>query len=194
MKLVFATHNINKLNEVKLMLPIELELFSLDQVGCTEDIAETEPTLEGNAMLKARYIKKKYGCNCFSDDTGLEVEALGGRPGVLSARYAGDKKNSDDNIAKLLSELNGITNRKARFRTVIALIIGSQELLFEGIAEGEIIWEKKGKDGFGYDPVFLPVGYDKTFAEMPLALKNSISHRYKSFRMLADYLVSYNYI
>jgi XTP/dITP diphosphohydrolase len=188
MNLVFATHNENKLREVQLMLPENMKISGLKQIGCLEDIPETYPTLEGNALLKARYVFNHYGFNCFSDDTGLEIEALDGRPGVLSARYAGEGKNSDDNMDKVLAEMNDITHRKARFRTVIALIINNDEVLFEGIAEGEIIREKRGSQGFGYDPIFIPKGYDQTFAQMPLSEKNLISHRKKAFRKLAEFL------
>jgi XTP/dITP diphosphohydrolase len=191
MKLVFATHNPNKLLEVKLMLPSDLILLGLDEIGCYEDIPETQPTLEGNALQKARFIYQHYGqINCFSDDTGLEIDALGGKPGVFSARYAGEQKNSHDNMLKVLNELEGSSNRKARFRTVIAAILDHRELLFEGIAEGEIISSPRGTGGFGYDPVFVPSGYHKTFAEMPLHEKNLISHRKKAFQLLANHLYS----
>ena len=193
MKFVFATHNQHKLQEVSLMLPEKMNILGLTDIGCMEEIPENQPTLEGNALEKARFVKNNYCFNCFSDDTGLEVEALDGRPGVYSARYAGESKSSQANMEKLLMELNGVSNRKARFRTVIALVINNEELLFEGIAEGEIISEPRGTKGFGYDPIFIPTGYDQTFAEMPLRLKNTISHRYKAFNMLADYLMSYNY-
>jgi XTP/dITP diphosphohydrolase len=190
MKLVFATQNPNKLKEVKSMLPANMEIVSLDQIGCFDDIPETQPTLEGNALQKARYINQNYGINCFSDDTGLEIEALGGEPGVFSARYAGEAKDSNANMEKVLTLLNGVENRKARFRTVIALILDGKEMLFEGIVEGEIIEHKQGKEGFGYDPIFLPHGYEQTFAEMPLAEKNLISHRKRAFHKLSEYLTS----
>ena len=193
-KLVFATNNLNKLNEVSNMLPEKVELLTLEQIGCLEDIPETHDTLEENALQKARYVYEKYGLNCFADDTGLEVDALEGRPGVHSAHYAGDQRDSNANMDKLLNELEHSDNRKARFRTVIALILDGEELLFNGIAEGEIIREKLGRDGFGYDPIFLPEGYQQTFGQMPLELKNQISHRYKAIRMFADYLTSYNYV
>jgi len=192
-KLVFATNNLNKLNEVSNMLPEKVELLTLEQIGCLEDIPETHDTLEENALQKARYVYEKYGLNCFADDTGLEVDALEGRPGVHSAHYAGDQRDSNANMDKLLNELEHSDNRKARFRTVIALILDGEELLFNGIAEGEIIREKLGQDGFGYDPIFLPEGHQQTFAQMPLKLKNQISHRYKAIRMFADYLMSLNY-
>jgi len=193
MELVFATQNNNKLAEVELMLPKNMVIKGLNQIGCIEEIPETENTLQGNALQKARFVRDKYGFNCFSDDTGLEIAALDGRPGVYSARYAGEQKNSMDNMEKVLQELQGITNRRARFRTVIALILDNEEMLFEGIAEGEIIAQKRGAEGFGYDPIFVPVGYTQTFAEMPLAIKNKISHRYKAFTMLSEYLMSLNY-
>ncbi len=193
MKFVFATHNAHKLKEVSLMLPDKMNILGLTDIGCMEEIPENQPTLEGNALEKARFVKNNYCYNCFSDDTGLEVEALGGRPGVFSARYAGESKSSQANMEKLLGELQGVTNRKARFRTVIALIINNEEMVFEGIAEGEIIESPRGSEGFGYDPIFVPIGYNQTFAEMPLQLKNTISHRYKAFNMLAEYLMSLNY-
>lgn len=193
MNLIFATHNPNKLLEVQRMLPEKLNIRGLKDIGCKEDIPEPHHTLQANALEKARYVKKHYGQNCFSDDTGLEIDALDGRPGVQSARYAGDGKSSEANLEKVLRELEGVTRRKARFRTVIALILHEEELLFEGIAEGEIITEKRGAEGFGYDPIFVPVGFEQTFAEMPLSLKNTISHRFKAFTMLAEYLMSYNY-
>jgi XTP/dITP diphosphohydrolase len=188
MEIVFATHNINKLMEVKSMLPPQLTMKSLDEIGCFEEIPETQPTLEGNALEKSRFVNSNYGRNCFSDDTGLEIEALDGRPGVYSARYAGESKNSLDNMEKVLFEMQGITNRKARFRTVIAAIINNREYLFEGIADGEIIDNPRGEGGFGYDPVFVPAGYEKTFAEMTMEEKNHISHRKKAFRLFADFL------
>lgn len=193
LNLIFATHNKHKLEEVKAMLPGEVDLKGLLDINCLEEIPETQPTLEGNALQKARFIYDKYGRNCFADDTGLEVEALEGQPGVYSARYAGEHKNSEDNVDKLLLELQDKTNRKARFRTVIALILDGEELIFEGIAEGEIIKQRKGDAGFGYDPVFVPQNHELTFAQMPLHLKNTISHRYKAIKMLAEYLMSLNY-
>jgi len=193
LKIVFATHNPHKLQEVKAMLPNSIELMGLDHLGFHEDIPETHDTLEENALQKARYIYKKFGVNCFADDTGLEVDALNGRPGVHSARFAGDGKDSSANMDKLLDELKSSDNRRAQFRTVIALIIDGEELLFNGIAEGEIVDEKRGKEGFGYDPIFIPRGYKETFAQMPLKEKNRISHRYKATKMLADYLMSLNF-
>ena len=192
-KIVFATQNRKKLEEIKAMLPDSIELNGLDHLGFHEDIPETHDTLEENALQKARYIYDKFGVNCFADDTGLEVDALNGRPGVHSARYAGEDKDSNANMDKLLDELKNSDNRRAQFRTVIALIIDGEELLFNGIAEGEIIDEKRGKEGFGYDPIFVPRGYNETFAQMPLQEKNRISHRYKATKMLAEYLMSLNY-
>lgn len=193
LKIVFATQNPNKLQEIKAILPESIEITGLDHLGLNEDIPETQDTLEGNALQKARYVYEKFGVNCFADDTGLEAEALNGRPGVHSARYAGEGKDSNANMDKLLYELKNSDNRRAQFRTVIALIIDGEELLFNGIAEGEIIDEKRGKEGFGYDPIFVPRGYKETFAQMPLNEKNRISHRYKATKMLADYLMSLNY-
>jgi XTP/dITP diphosphohydrolase len=192
-KLVFATNNQHKLNEVRNMLGENFELVSLGDIGCTEDIAETSKTLEGNASQKAHYIYDNYGLNCFADDTGLEVEALNMAPGVYSARYAGPQRNSIDNMNRLLAELDKIKNRKARFRTVISLIINGNEMLFEGIVDGEILHQPIGQLGFGYDPVFKPVGFSTSFAEMDLVLKNSISHRGRAFEKLIHYLKN-NYI
>jgi XTP/dITP diphosphohydrolase len=193
MKLVFATHNENKLREVRFMLPSNMKILGLGEIDCNQEIPENQPTLQGNALDKARFVKKNFCYNCFSDDTGLEIDALDGRPGVYSARYAGDQKDSQANMKKVLEELEGVANRRARFRTVIALIINNEELLFEGIAEGEIIEKPRGTKGFGYDPIFVPAGYDQTFAEMPDELKNRISHRYKAFTMLTEYLMAQNY-
>ncbi len=187
-ELVFATNNAHKLHEVSTLLGEKFQILSLKEIGCTEDIPETADTLEGNALLKARYVYEKYGKNCFSDDTGLEIEALGGAPGVHSARYAGEGKNAEDNMLKLLAELKDEKNRKARFRTVVALILDGKEYLFEGEVRGEIIKEKKGTEGFGYDPIFVPEGYSKTFAELPLSEKNTISHRAKAVGKLINYL------
>ena len=187
-KLVFATNNEHKLTEIKKMLNNKFELISLNEIGCTDDIPETADTLEGNASQKARYIFEKYGVNCFADDTGLEVEALGIAPGVYSARYAGPQRSSDDNMQKLLFELREIKNRKARFRTAISLIINGKETLFEGIVEGNILTEGKGEKGFGYDPIFQPLGYEQSFAEMALTEKNEISHRGRAVAKLISYL------
>lgn len=175
--LVFATNNPHKAREVEQILGEQFSVKTLRDIGCFEEIEETEPTLEGNALLKARYVKEKYGYDCFSEDTGLEVDALGGAPGVHTARYAGEEKNPEANIALLLKNLEGKTNRRARFRTVIALVFNGQETLLEGICEGNIATEKHGTGGFGYDPVFIPDGYDHTFAELGDDVKNKISHR-----------------
>lgn len=193
MKLVFATNNQHKIYEVRNMLGENFELVSLDDIGCTEEIVETSKTLEGNASQKAHYIYDNYGLNCFADDTGLEVEALGMAPGVYSARYAGPQRNSIDNMNRLLAELDKIKNRKARFRTVISLIINGNEMLFEGIVDGEILHQPIGQLGFGYDPIFRPEGFSTSFAEMDLVLKNSISHRGRAFEKLIKYLKN-NYI
>lgn len=188
MELVFATGNLHKLKEVKALLPPEISLLSLKDLECEEDIPETGHTIQENALIKARYISDKFGMNCFADDTGLEVEALGGRPGVYSARFAGPHAQSEDNILKLLTELKGYDNRKARFRTVIAMYLDSKEYVFEGIIEGQITEDLQGEKGFGYDPVFLPDGYSKTFAEMSEAEKNAISHRAIAVGKLVEFL------
>lgn len=187
MKLIFATHNPNKLKEIQSLLPKEIELFSLEEIGCFEEIPETAETIEENALLKARYVKKNFGHDCFADDTGLEVEALNGAPGVYSARYASEEKSDAANIEKLLSELSNEKNRSSHFKTVIALILNGEEFLFEGICDGKIIEDKRGNNGFGYDPVFVPSGQTKTFAEMELSKKNEFSHRGKAFRKLVNY-------
>ncbi len=191
-RLVFVTNNPHKLEEVKDIIEDEnlysIKLISLDDIGCTEEIAETSLTLEGNASQKANYIYNKYGVDCFADDTGLEVEALAGEPGVYSARYAGEDKDADKNMNKVLDRLGNSTNKKARFRTVISLIVNGDEKIFEGIVNGVIIKEKRGKKGFGYDPVFLPDGYTQTLAEMPLEQKNKISHRFHAIRKMIGYL------
>jgi XTP/dITP diphosphohydrolase len=193
MKIVFATGNRNKLKEVQALVGPRVELSTPADHGITEDIPENQPTLEGNALQKARYIYEKTGLNCFADDTGLEVEALGGEPGVFSARYAavngaGEGHSSEANMALLLDRLAGVENRRARFRTVFALILDGREHLFEGVVEGVITSARTGSDGFGYDPIFRPTGYDQTFAEMPLSLKNSISHRARATTKLIDFL------
>ncbi len=188
MKLVFATHNKNKFTEVKEMLPKHIELLSLDDIGCSEDIAETAETIEGNAILKADYVQKKYKLNCFADDTGLEVKSLNNEPGVFSARYAGNSNDSNANIQKLLKNLEGKEDRSARFKTAIALNLDQEEIMFLGICEGEIIKELRGESGFGYDPIFQPKGYEKTFAEMTLQQKSEVGHRGKAMRQLIDYL------
>ncbi len=190
MELVFATHNRNKFQEVKLVLPKYIQLLTLDDIGCTEDIPETGTTIEENAVLKARYVKENYNYPCFADDTGLEVEALNGAPGVYSARYAGTHKNAEDNIQKLLEELHHIHHRKARFKTVIAFITKTEKKCFDGVIEGVITKEKRGGKGFGYDPVFQPEGYTQTFAELDILVKNRISHRAKAMHSLIAYLQS----
>ena len=187
---VFATNNSHKLEEVKDILGNKIELLSMKEIGCFDDIPETDDTLEGNALLKARYIYKHFHVDCFADDTGLEVEALNGAPGVYSARYAGEGHNSEANMKKLLLELEGIENRKARFRTVFALIINGKEHLFEGIIKGEIVRNRKGTSGFGYDPIFVPEGYSHTFAEMGNDEKNKISHRAIAAQKLCKFLKS----
>jgi len=188
MKLIFATQNQNKVNELKLLMPDSIELLSLKAINCSDDIPETADNLEGNASQKSTYVVSKFNVNCFADDTGLEIEALNNEPGVLSARYAGEQKNSNDNMNLVLLNLKNKTNRKARFRTVISLVINGKEHIFEGEAKGEIVTEKCGVDGFGYDPIFKPEGFDITFAEMSMAEKNEISHRGKAVRKLVDYL------
>lgn len=188
MDIVFATNNNHKLQEVKHIIGERFNIISLNEIQCFDDIPETENTLEGNALLKARYIHERFHCNCFADDTGLEIEALDGKPGVFSARYAGEHCSFEDNINKILLELQGKTNRKALFRTVIALIINDKEYLFEGNIKGEIIETKKGISGFGYDPVFIPEGYSETFAEMGNDLKNTISHRALATQKLTEFL------
>ncbi len=188
MELVFATQNPHKAREIEAKLGDGFTIISLDTLDITEEIPETAPTLEGNAIMKARYVYEKTGRNCFADDTGLEVEALNGEPGVYSARYAGLQKNPEDNIRLLLEKLQPHSNRKARFRTVIALIIEGEEYTFDGIAEGEIISSKRGEEGFGYDPVFVPAGHTRTFAEMTLDEKNEFSHRAKAFAKMKEHL------
>jgi len=188
MQLVFASNNKNKILEIKHQLPPEIELLSLEDIGCYEDIPETADTIEGNAILKANYITQNYGYDCFADDTGLEVDALGGAPGVYSARYAGDQKEANDNMDKLLQELKGSDSRSARFKTVIALNIDGSQHLFTGIVDGEITVEKAGEKGFGYDPVFKPVGLDLTFAEISLEEKAQMSHRGRAVSKLLAFL------
>jgi len=187
-KLVFATNNAHKLIEIREIIPEGYEILGLKDIGCHTDIPETANTLEGNADLKAFYVYKNFGSDCFADDTGLEVEALDGKPGVFSARYAGEEGNADKNIVKLLEELQDKQNKKARFRTVISLVLNGKAIHFEGIVKGSIIRDRKGHEGFGYDPVFIPEGYDQTFAEMDLDLKNTISHRGRATRKLIKYL------
>ena len=188
MNLVFATNNEHKLQEIRSILGDSINLLNLKDIDCHEDIPETGSTLEANASQKARYIFEKYKINCFADDTGLEIPALNGEPGVYSARYAGDEKSSGKNMLKVLNNLTGITDRSARFRTVISLIIDGEERLFEGIITGKIIESPKGNQGFGYDPIFVPDNYDMTFAELGNNVKNKISHRAKAVKKLADHL------
>lgn len=187
-KLVFATNNAHKLSELRQIIGDRFELLSLGDIGCHDDIPETADTLEGNAMLKARWVKDRYGYDCFADDTGLEVDALGGQPGVYSARFAGPGHDSKANMNKLLSMLDGEENRDARFRTVIALIKDGETHLFEGIVDGEITESPSGTDGFGYDPVFRPEGWEMTFAEATPDEKNAVSHRGRAVAKLITYL------
>ena len=188
-KLVFATNNAHKLEEIRAILGDKVEILSLNDIDCHADIPETADTLQGNAALKAQYIYENYGLDCFADDTGLEVEALNGAPGIYSARYAGGEgHDTEANMKKLLSEMQDKDNRKARFRTVICLIEGGKERFFEGIVNGSIIRERKGGSGFGYDPVFMPDGYSETFAEMGNDEKNKISHRARAVQKLCVYL------
>jgi len=187
MQLVFASNNKNKIQEIQLLLPESIQLLSLEDIGCLEEIPETAPTIEGNAIQKANYITEKYGFPCFADDTGLEVEALNGDPGVYSARYAGEQKNANDNMDKLLANLKGYSNRKANFKTVICLNIDGKQHLFTGIINGKIIEEKIGTNGFGYDPVFIADGYSKTFAELTIEEKSAISHRGLAIKQLVEF-------
>ena len=191
MKLVFATNNLNKLKEVQEMLPSSIELLSLKDINCFDEIEETETTLEGNAHLKADYITKKFGFNCFADDTGLEVESLDGKPGVYSARFAGEPSNSENNMHKLLVDLETKTNRKAQFRTAVSLNINEKKFLFEGICTGEILTKKQGEKGFGYDPIFKPEGFNQSFAKMTSEEKNKISHRGIAVQKLVEFLSNY---
>ncbi len=188
MQLVFASNNKHKVSEVSQMLGNTFELKTLTEIGCIEDIPEPWPTLEENALAKARFVYNKFGLDCFADDTGLEIDALGGKPGVISARYAGVNPTYADNYRKLLREMEGKDNRKARFRAVFALILDGNEYLFEGVVKGKIINEPIGEKGFGYDPVFIPDGYDQTFAQMSAELKNIISHRYHVTVKLVEFL------
>lgn len=189
-KLVFATNNENKIKEINALLTNSIKLLSLKDIGCHEDIPETADTIKGNAILKARYVYEKYGYNCFADDTGLEINSLNGEPGVFSARYAGEEKDPGKNMDKVLQKLASQKDRTAQFKTVVALVIKGETTTFEGIVEGEITTEKHGKDGFGYDPIFKPNGYEITFAEMPLSEKNNISHRGRAVKKLINFLNS----
>lgn len=188
MKLVFATNNLNKLKEVQSLIPEHITLLSLKDIGCEEDIPETQPTIEGNALQKAEYVKTNYGYDCFADDTGLEVEALNGAPGVFSARYAGPQRNANDNTNKLLNALLNNTNRTAQFKTVISLILNGSTETFTGICKGKITTSKRGDKGFGYDPIFQPEGHNKTFSEIDLEEKNKIGHRGKAVTLLVNHL------
>lgn len=191
-KLVFATNNQHKLKEVQAMLT-NFEIVSLAEINCFEDIPETANTLEGNAILKANFITKKYGLDCFADDTGLEVDALNNEPGVYSARYAGKDNNAEGNMKKLLNELGDSTNRKAQFRTAVALNIQGKQFIFEGICKGNMLKNKQGENGFGYDPIFMPSGFNKSFAEMNLNEKSKISHRGKAIEQLVSFLNNYTW-
>lgn len=190
-KLVFATHNAHKVDEVRAILPASVELVGLAALGCHDEIPETGNTLRDNALQKVQYVHDRFGVDCFADDTGLEVEALDGAPGVYSARYAGEPADFAKNRAKLLSALTGISNRRAQFRTVVSLILNDKTYFFEGIVTGRIIAEERGVGGFGYDSVFVPDGYDKTFAELPAAVKNSISHRARAMEQLNNFLAQH---
>jgi len=191
MNIVFATNNSNKIKEVQALLPSHIKLVSLEEIGCVEDIPETQDTIEGNAIQKADYIKTHYGLDCFADDTGLEVMALDGAPGVYSARYAGPQRNADDNMNLLLTELASKDNRSARFKTVIAMHFQGEFITFEGICEGEITKSKTGTEGFGYDPIFQPKSFEKTFAEISLDEKNRIGHRGKAVSKLVTYFITH---
>jgi len=193
MKLVFASSNSHKINEIKKFLPENIELLGLNDIQCFDEIPETAETIEGNAILKANYIKNNYGLNCFADDSGLEIEALNGQPGVYSARYTGEPKDDNKNIDKVLFELHNQTNRKANFKTMICLNLNDKQYLFTGIVNGSIINEKKGDNGFGYDPIFVANGFDKTFAQMTFEEKNQISHRAKAVMQMIDFLKNNEY-
>ena len=189
MKLVFASNNKNKIQEIQALVPNTIQIVSLEEIGCFEDIPETADTIEGNAILKANYVTEKYGYDCFADDTGLEVEALNGAPGVYSARYAGEQKDANDNMEKLLFELKDKTNRRANFKTVIALNLNGKQNLFTGIINGKIIEEKIGTNGFGYDPIFVADRYEKTFAELTMEEKSTISHRGVAVKQLIKFFI-----
>ena len=188
MKIVFATNNPNKLKEIQSLIPKEIEIISLKEIGCNEDIPETGDTLEANAFQKAHYIKDNYNYDCFADDTGLEIDELNGDPGVYSARYAGPERNANTNMNKVLNELKGKKNRKAQFRTAIALILKDEEHLFEGKVEGYISKDKQGNEGFGYDPIFIPENDIRSFAQMSMQEKGAISHRGRAVKKLVTYL------
>lgn len=191
MKLVFATNNINKLKELQQLLGEKVELLSLKDINCNDEIPEDYETLEENATQKAEYIYKKYNVNCFADDTGLEIKSLNNEPGVYSARYAGVDKDAKANMKKVLTKLDGIEDRSARFRTVISLFLNDKEYQFEGIVDGDILESERGKDGFGYDPIFEPKGYNVSFAEMEMSEKNKISHRGLAVQKLVQFLLDY---
>lgn len=188
MKIIFASNNKNKVQEIQNQVPKSIQIVTLDEIGCTEDIAETGTTLEENAIIKANYITEKYGLPCFADDTGLEIDALNGEPGVYSARYSGEDKNADKNMDLVLHKLGTSTNRKAQFKTVIALNINNEQHLFTGIVEGDIRNKKTGTNGFGYDPIFEPENLGKTFAEMTIDKKNKLSHRGRAVEKLVEFL------
>ena len=188
MKLVFASNNLNKIKEIQLLVPNSIEILSLKDIGCLEDIPETADNIEGNAILKANYVTEKYGFNCFADDSGLEIDALNGEPGVYSARYAGEPKDDSKNIDKVLENLKDKTNKKANFKTVICLNINGKQYLFTGIVNGKIIENRVGDNGFGYDPIFVADGYSKTFAQLSMEEKAAISHRGKAVKQLVDFL------
>ena len=187
MEIIFATHNQHKTEEVRAILGLDYQIKNLPDIGCP-DIPETADTLKGNALQKAQYVVDHYHCNCFADDTGLEIEALDGRPGVYSARYAGEGCSYQDNVRKVLAEMEGMTNRRACFKTVIALILNGEQYFFEGRIDGEILTEQRGTDGFGYDPIFKPLGFRQTFAEMSASAKNTISHRGRAMQQLKEFL------
>lgn len=188
MQLVFASNNKNKIAEIQALVPHSIEILSLESIGCTEDIPETADTIEGNAILKANYVTEKYGYNCFADDSGLEIDHLNGAPGVYSARFAGEQKSDKDNIQKVLQELDGIENRNAQFKTVIALNLNKEQNIFTGIIRGMITESEKGTQGFGYDPIFQPTDYNITFAEMNQSKKSAISHRGLAVKQLLHFL------
>ncbi len=192
MKLVFASNNKNKILEIQALVPSNIQIVSLEDIGCFDDIPETADTIEGNAILKANYVTEKFGLNCFADDSGLEVDALAGAPGVYSARYAGEPKNDENNMDKLLTNLAKETNRNANFKTVIALNLNGKQHLFKGIIDGKITTEKMGTNGFGYDPIFVANGYNKTFAELTMEEKSTISHRGKAVKQLLSFLEEIN--
>ncbi|MEL6720171.1 MAG: non-canonical purine NTP diphosphatase [Bacteroidota bacterium] len=191
MKIVFATHNPNKVREINEMLQGAFEIIGLEEIGCTKEIPETQKTIQGNALQKARHVKRNFKADCFAEDTGLEVDALHGEPGVVTARYAGLQRDANANMAKVLGKLMGQKDRGAQFRTVIALTLEGKEYTFEGIARGQIAMEKKGEQGFGYDPIFIPDGYEQTFAELSAEEKNRISHRGKATEQLKAFLAEY---